>query len=84
MRIAKREPFLLYLRREKIKELTDIKDLLKKILPNLKMDFLFDFDQVDEKFTNPEVNIFFWCILSNRIEIAKIFWKLGKVSSIII
>ena len=26
-----------------------------------------------------EMNLFFWCILSNRIELAKLFWKMGKV-----
>jgi hypothetical protein len=27
----------------------------------------------------PELNLFLWAVLSNRIEIAKIFWRLGKV-----
>ena len=27
-----------------------------------------------------EMNLFLWALLLNRIEIAKIFWKLGEVS----
>lgn len=28
---------------------------------------------------DPEFNLFLWCVLTNRFEIAKIFWQLGKV-----
>lgn len=28
---------------------------------------------------NEEFNLFLWAVLTNRIEIAKIFWRLGKV-----
>ena len=28
---------------------------------------------------DPEMNLFYWCVLSKRLEIAKIFWKRGKV-----
>ncbi len=28
---------------------------------------------------DPEFYLFFWCILTNRLETAKLFWKLGKV-----
>ena len=28
---------------------------------------------------HPEHNLFFWAIVMNRIEIAKIFWKIGEV-----
>ena len=31
------------------------------------------------KVENTEINLFVWAILLNRIEIAKIFWKIGKV-----
>ena len=98
--MKKNEPFLLYLRKTKKKTggitLIDIRNLLGKILPNLKLDFLLDPIEIkinenpndpslnNKIFNNPEVNLFFWCILSNRIEIAKIFWKLGKVNSIIL
>ena len=37
-----------------------------------------DFKFWDEN-GDPERNLFYWSILSNRIEIAKIFWLLGKV-----
>ena len=36
----------------------------------------FKFYDVDNE---PELNLFYWCVFSNRIEIAKIFWKMGKV-----
>jgi hypothetical protein len=36
------------------------------------------FDQ-DEVIEDPEINLFFWALLFNRIETAKIFWKIGKV-----
>jgi hypothetical protein len=29
----------------------------------------------------PELNLFLWAVLSNRIDIAKTFWRLGKVLS---
>ena len=35
--------------------------------------------EFQEKVENTEINLFVWAILLNRIEIAKIFWKIGKV-----
>ncbi len=32
-----------------------------------------------KKVPQPELNLFLWCILSNRMETAMLFWKLGKV-----
>ena len=29
--------------------------------------------------TQPEMCLFLWCILTNRLDIAKIFWRLGNV-----
>lgn len=33
---------------------------------------------------DPEINLFFYCILTNRVEVAKTFWKIGRVSAIIV
>ena len=71
---------MLYLGTPRGITLEDITHFLKKTIPNLKLDFFLDQEDIPN---NPEVNLFFWCILSNRIEIVKIFWKLGKVNSII-
>ena len=29
---------------------------------------------------NPEINLFFWALVLNRIELAKIFLRIGKVN----
>ena len=34
---------------------------------------------VDDSKNEPEINLFVWALLLNRIELAKIFWKIGKV-----
>lgn len=28
---------------------------------------------------HPEMNLFLWSLLMNRIEMAKVFWKIGQV-----
>lgn len=74
------EPFLVYLQ-----EYKSLKD-------NIEFQHVADFmrEQFDEFASNlilpygqtvPEIefNLFLWALLSNRIEIAKIFWTLGKV-----
>ena len=58
--------------KKKIDEI--IKDYLNKFFPTLNLDFLLSKEE-----NNELLNLFFWSILSNRIEISKIFWRLGKV-----
>jgi len=41
--------------------------------------FIFLTSNFDDCKTIPEMILFYWCILSNRLEIAKTFWMLGKV-----
>ena len=55
--------------------------IFKEIFKGMNFEFLLpkDFTQTDGSIDNPEMNIFYWCILTNRIEIAKTFWRLGKV-----
>jgi hypothetical protein len=36
-----------------------------------------------EETGNASQNLFFWAILHNRIEIAKIFWRVGRVRKFI-
>ena len=61
----------------------NIEKLRKEIFPTVNFNILptkkpFD-ESMNESIQEPEMFLFFWCILTNRIEIAKIFWKLGKV-----
>ena len=37
----------------------------------------FEFCNLEDN--DPETNLFYWCVFSNRFEIAEIFWVLGKV-----
>ena len=56
-----------------------IKKLNKEIFPAGLFKFLPpDFDKA-HSIINPEMNLFYWSVLTNRFEIAKIFWRLGKV-----
>lgn len=58
----------------------DIKNFLNRLFPGANFYFLPDrFYQSSEDKCDAELNLFLWAILSNRIEIAKIFWRLGKV-----
>ena len=66
-----------------------IKNLLKKILPSISFEFFtneyqtkIDLKDQDLKYCNNDVemNLFYWCVLSNRIELSKLFWKMGKVN----
>ena len=45
----------------------------------MKLNKEFKFWDEKDLTTDPTRNLFYWAILSNRIEIAKIFWQLGKV-----
>ncbi len=58
-----------------------IQFVFKEIFKGLSFSFLKETfaDQFIHEYKNPEMNLFFWCILSNRLEIAKTFWRLGKV-----
>ena len=47
--------------------------------------FFLPIDKKDNEPVNePELNLFIWAVLKNRIGIAKIFWRLGKVILLII
>lgn len=60
-----------------IVEYSDIKNFMRKIFNFFDDDFIPTNNTVE--ITDAEMNLFLWAILSNRIEIAKIFWRLGKV-----
>ncbi len=52
----------------------------EKIFPGKNFKFLPNFEEEMKHIpSDPEIDLFYWCILSNRTEIAKIFWGLGKV-----
>jgi hypothetical protein len=78
------EPFLLFLQKKynKIRITIDariIRKLNKELFPGSRFTFLpADFDK-NGPVNDPEMNLFFWSVLSNRFDIAKIFWRLGKV-----
>lgn len=36
-------------------------------------------DPEDKIINEPELNLFLWAIIAHRVEIAKLFWRLGKV-----
>jgi len=71
------EPFLLY---QKNKMLLDEHDKLYLIDVErfLRKNFDKEFTSIDN--LNAEFNLFLWSVLSYRIEIAKVFWRLGRVS----
>jgi hypothetical protein len=80
--IKKSEPFLRYLNQEKKTPISSIEQkhldyLIEKVIPDLKFSLIPEDElKIAE---NPEMYLFFWCILTNRIQLAKIFWKFGKV-----
>lgn len=64
--------------KDEIKDEEELRKILKDIFQllvfnDLKVYFLLDTQR-------PVQNLFFWCLLFDRIEIAKIFWKMGDVS----
>jgi hypothetical protein len=87
----KREPLYFYLKKaSKYSKIDDnfnfqyknIEKLRKEIFPTINFNLLPTIEEsesMNEFVEEPEMYLFFWCILTNRIEIAKIFWKLGKV-----
>ena len=56
-----------------------IKHLFSTYNPEKFLPDSFSKNNLNNNFPEPELNLFLWCILSNRIEIAKIFWRLGNV-----
>lgn len=59
---------------------TDLKNVLKRLIQilvfsDLDIKFLFKTSKYAAQ------NLFFWSLLFNRIEIAKIFWKMGDVTN---
>jgi hypothetical protein len=40
---------------------------------------IFDVFEIYEKDNAPDLHLFIWALLTHRIEIAKIFWRLGTV-----
>ena len=51
----------------------------KMAFPTIDFKF-FQRNQKNEIEIIPEDALFYWCVLSKRIEISKIFWRLGKVT----
>ena len=37
----------------------------------------------DEAFEDPARELFIWCVLNHRLEMAKFFWEEGKVTEIL-
>jgi hypothetical protein len=80
-------------------ELRHIKDFLIEKFKNINVDVFLPADMTSDiksmiadlksmtvdikSVPYPEFNLFLWCILSNRIEAAMFFWKLGKVKEFI-
>ncbi len=60
-------------------EKKQIKNLFKEILPSINLK-LFPHDSNSEKDVDLLLrNFFFFSVISDRLEIAKYFWKIGKV-----
>jgi len=78
------EPFLIYLSKKNLFDKTN-KQIEEKHFEHL---FEANFDSFDTSrlfssstsLEDNELRLFFWALLTNRIEIAKIFWRLGKVT----
>ena len=90
----KRDPFLLYLqnKRKDKNKFNDIvlledknnrikqkhyKDLQDSLFPTTDSIQIFKREEIEK--TSYESLLFYWCILTNRLEMAKVFWKYGKV-----
>jgi hypothetical protein len=64
-------------------EFTDLKKFMKKIfLMNDVSWFLPENVKDCDKMPAPEFNLFLFCILTNRIESAILFWRIGRVLKI--
>ena len=79
-----KDPFSLFLQKKnkeiknQDKQIDRIKFVFTEIFKGKNLTFLTN-DFANNDLKNPEMNLFYWCILSNRLEIAKTFWILGKV-----
>ncbi len=60
-------------------EIKNIRKLNKELFPGSTFNFLPRDFRDPEPIRDAEMNLFYWSVLSNRIEISKIFWRLGKV-----
>ena len=80
-----KDPFSLFLQKKNkeintknpVVQINMIKFVFEEIFKGQNFTFLTS--NFEDCNTNPEMNLFYWCILSNRLEIAKTFWILGKV-----
>ena len=78
-----KEPFILYLKFIKnqiISHCNKVEEAdIEVFNRDLSLSKIFKFwDSAND----PEKNLFYWCVFSKRLEIAKLFWKMGKVSVI--
>jgi len=54
-------------------------ELLNKIFGSFYTDLLPHFDDKESLVKCSSLNLFIWCILTNRTQIGKIFWRIGTV-----
>jgi hypothetical protein len=81
-----KDPFFLFLQKKNkeintknpVEQINMIKFVFEEIFKGKNLAFLAN-DLFKDDLKNPEIYLFYWCILSNRPEIAKAFWILGKV-----
>ena len=76
---------------DKKKKFSDSSSLLKQLQDflillfseNFTPNFLIENEMTKDNQTmkHPEMNLFFWALLSCRFETAKIFWKMGEVTN---
>ena len=76
MLIKSKEPFIVYLEKTEKRDPSKCLEILSK---KMRLNEEFKFWEIDEKSKDPIINLFYWSVLFNRFEIAKIFWRLGKV-----
>ncbi len=78
------EPILMYLQKKnkKIQVKIEDYDLNKILFADSSFNFLPNKFVKKECENDPEMDLFYWAVLTNRIEISKIFWRIGKVCCI--
>ena len=83
-----KDTLLLYLKTNRLKEnlfgfiqidKNIIIELLNKIFGSFYTDLLPHFDDKESLVKESILNLFIWCILTNRTQIGKIFWRIGTV-----
>jgi hypothetical protein len=82
IKIKIKDPFSLYLRQKQRKnipviEKKQIEDLFKEILPSVNLNLFGKKKSIDVELVIK--HLFFLCLITDRLELAKIFWKMGKV-----